>query len=156
MNIITRVATLEDLPILLEFEQQLIAVERPMDISLEQERKISYYDIGEFITSKLAEVFVAVKGAEIVGSGYGLIKENKPYFSERKFGHVGFMFVKPEFRGQGVSKLVLGAIFNWFKKHQIRETRLQVYPNNPQAIKAYQKVGFKENLVEMIHYLDEQ
>jgi len=49
MNIITRVATLEDLSILLEFEQQLIAVERPMDISLEQKRNISYYDIGAFI-----------------------------------------------------------------------------------------------------------
>jgi len=154
MNIITRVATLEDLPILLAFEQQLIAVERPMDISLEQQRKISYYDIGAFISSDIAEVFVAVKDTEIVGSGYGLIKENKSHFAEKQFGHVGFMFVKPEHRGQGVSKLVLDAIFNWFKTQGIRETRLQVYPNNPNAIKAYEKVGFKKNLVEMLHYLD--
>ncbi len=154
MNIIIRVATLEDLPILLEFEQQLITVERPMDISLEQLKKISYYDISEFIASDIAEVFVALNGAEIVGSGYGLIKENKSHFAEKKFGHVGFMYVKSEFRGQGISSLVLDAIFNWFKAHNIRETRLQVYPNNHNAIKAYEKVGFKKNLIEMLHYLD--
>ncbi len=154
MNVIIRIATLEDLPVLLEFEQQLISVERPMDISLEQHKKISYYDIGEFITSNNAQVFVAIMGTEIVGSGYGLIKENKPYFTENKFGHIGFMFVKSEHRGHGISKLVLHAIFDWFKTQHIRETRLQVYPNNPNAIKAYEKAGFKKNLVEMLHYLD--
>jgi len=154
MNIIIRTATLDDLPILLEFEQQLISVERPMDISLEQHKKINYYDIGEFITSDKAQVFVAVNETEIVGSGYGLIKENKAHFSEKKFGHVGFMFVKSEYRGHGIGQLVLQAIFNWFKTKNIRETRLQVYPNNPNAIRAYEKVGFKQNLVEMLHYLD--
>jgi len=153
MSIFIRTAVLKDLPVLLDFEQQLINVERPMDISLEQHKKINYYDIGEFIKSDQSEVFVAIKDNEIVGSGYGLIKENKPHFSERKFGHVGFMFVRQEYRGQGISSLVLEAIFNWFKTKNIRETRLQVYPNNPNAIKAYEKVGFKQNLVEMLHYL---
>jgi len=154
MSVTIRTATLKDLPILLEFEQQLISVERPMDISLEQDKKINYYDIGEFITSNKAQVFVAIKENEIVGSGYGLIKENKPHFREKHFGHVGFMFVKNECRGHGIGQLVLQAIFNWFKAKNIREIRLQVYPNNPNAIRAYEKVGFKKNLVEMLHYLD--
>ncbi len=154
MDIIVRTAILEDLPTLLDFEQQLIAVERPMDISLEQQGKINYYDIAEFIRMDTSQVFVANKDDEIVGSGYGLIKENKSHFSEKKFGHVGFMYVKDAFRGRGISGLILEAIFNWFKTQNIRETRLQVYPNNPGAIKAYKKVGFKENLIEMLHYLD--
>jgi GNAT superfamily N-acetyltransferase len=154
MTIKIRKATLGDLPILLEFEQQLIKVERPMDISLEQQKKIIYYDIGAFIKSKKAAVFVAVADNEIIGSGYGLIKNNDSKFKHATYGYVGFIFVLEKYRGKGTSSLILDQIFNWFKTKNIIETRLQVYQENPSAIKAYEKVGFEKNLIEMIHYLE--
>jgi len=154
MNIKIRKATLDDLDILLDFEQQLITVERPMDISLEQHKKINYYDINEFIKSNNAEVFVAVFNNEIVGSGYGLIKQNENHFAEKLHGHVGFMFVKKRYRGKGISKLLLNTIFDWFKTQNITEIRLQVYDINDSAIKAYEKAGFEKNLIEMLYYLE--
>lgn len=153
MSIKIRKAISKDLPVLLDFEQRLIAVERPMDISLEQHKKINYYDIGEFIKSDKAQVFVATSNSEIVGSGYGLIKLNKNHFAHKEHGYVGFMFVKNKFRGKGISKLVLNAIFDWFKTRNIIEVRLQVYEKNPSAIKAYEKVGFEKSLIEMLYYL---
>ena len=149
-----RKASLSDLSVLDDFLQQLITVERPMDPSLEQEKHITYYNISEFITSNDAALYVAAIHDEIVGCGYGLIKKNKPHFAYKKHGYVGFMFVKDEHRGKGISKKILSAIFEWFKSRGIKETRLQVYQDNPSAIKAYEKVGFKKNLVEMLHYLD--
>ena len=154
MNIKIRKATLLDLDILDDFLQQLIQVERPMDISLEQVNDITYYDISEFIRSNRSELFVATMNNEIVGSGYGQIKQNKDYFAQKEYGYVGFMFVKEEHRGKGISKLILNEIFNWFKSKNIKETRLTVYEENPSAIKAYEKIGFKKNLIEMLHYLD--
>ena len=154
MNIKIRKAIVADLPTLLDFEQELITIERPMDISLEQEKKIHYYDIGAFIKSEKAEVFVAVAETEIIGSGYGLIKNNDSKFKHPIYGYVGFMFVIEKFRGKGVSTLILNQIFSWFKTKNITETRLKVYEENPSAIKAYEKVGFEKNLIEMIHYLD--
>ncbi len=154
MNIKIRKATLNDLPILLDFEQQLIHVERPMDISLEQEKKIHYYDIGKFITSETSEVFVAVSNTEIIGSGYGLVKKNDSKFNHEFHGYVGFIYVVKEYRGQGISQLILTEVFNWFKSKNIKETRLQVYQDNPSAIKAYEKVGFKKNLIEMLYYIE--
>ena len=149
-----RIATLDDLDILNDFLQKLIQVERPMDVSLEQVKHITYYDISEFIKSKNSKLFVATINDEIVGSGYGLIKQNKNYFTHKEYGYVGFMFVKENHRGKGISKLLLNEIFRWFKTKNIIETRLQVYQENPSAIKAYEKVGFKKNLIEMLHYLD--
>lgn len=154
MSIKIRKATIEDLDILDDFLQQLIQVERPMDISLEQVKNITYYDISEFIKSKHSELFVATVNDEIVGSGYGLIKQNKSHFTHKEHGYVGFMFVTKEHRGKGISHLILNEIFSWFKSKNITETRLEVYQENPSAIKAYEKAGFKKNLVEMLHYLN--
>ncbi len=154
MEVKVRKATLSDLDILNDFLQLLIQVERPMDESLEQEKHITYYDISEFIKSNDAELFVATINNEIVGSGYGLIKQNKNHYAYKEHGYVGFMFVKEEHRGKGISKLILTTIFDWFKSRGIKETRLEVYQENPSAIKAYEKVGFKKNLIKMLHYLD--
>ncbi len=154
MTVKIRKATLADIHILEDFLQRLIAVERPMDESLEQEQHIKYYEVSEFITSDNAELFVATVNDEIVGSGYGLIKQNKPHFAYKEHGYVGFMFVKNDYRGNGISKLILNSIFDWFRSRGIKETRLEVYQENPSAIKAYEKVGFKRNLIKMLHYLD--
>jgi len=153
MDIKIRKATPKDLPVLLDFEQRLIAVERPMDISLEQHKKINYYDIGSFIESDSAELYVATIKDEIIASGYGLIKRNDAKFSYRKYGYIGFIYVKDEYRGQGISKLIFNAIFNWFRTKKIVEVKLTVYEENPSAIKAYEKLGFKKNLIEMLYYL---
>lgn len=154
MNIKIRKATLNDLNVLLDFEQQLISVERPMDRSIEQIKKITYYDLNELITSNLSAVFVAINHNEIVGCGYGLIRQNKSKFRLKEHGYIGFIFVKPAFRGNEINKLLFKDIFNWFKTKNINEVRLTVYKENLSAIKAYKKIGFEENLVEMLYYLN--
>jgi len=154
MSIKIRKATLADLNILDDFLQQLIKVERPMDVSLEQVRHITYYDISELIKSEQSELFVATVNNQVVGSGYGQIRQNKNYFTQKEHGYVGFMFIIEAHRGKGISQLLLNKIFSWFKSKNIKETRLSVYSENPSAIKAYEKVGFKKNLIEMLHYLE--
>ena len=52
-----RKATLADLPLLLDFEQALIKVERPMDSTI-KEGEVSYYDIADFIQQTDTEVLV--------------------------------------------------------------------------------------------------
>ena len=63
-----RKAKLEDLNILLEFEQGIITAERPYDPTL-KEGKINYYDISKMIIAEHITVLVATIGSEIVGSG---------------------------------------------------------------------------------------
>lgn len=144
-----RPATLEDLPILLGFEQKLIDAERPMDVTLKTDEKISYYDIGEYIKSDHTEVIVAEIDGEIVGSGYGQIRDRKEFFKQKQLGYIGFMYVKEEYRGKGISQKIIQYLYDWFKTEDLEEIRLTVYDKNPRAIKAYEKVGFKKHLIEM-------
>lgn len=143
-----RKATLDDLAILLEFEQGIIDAERPFDPTL-KEGKISYYDIEKMISASDVEVVVAVLNEQIIGSGYAQIENAKPYLNHKSYAYLGFMFTHPDHRGQGVNTLIIDALTNWVRSQDIFEMRLDVYSDNPSAIKAYEKVGFKKHLINM-------
>ncbi len=146
---VIRPAKLQDLPTLLEFEQKIIATERPMDPTLIQDQVISYYPIKAYIDASDTEVLVASENDQIVGSIYGQIRPRKDFFQTTHLGYIGFMYVKNAFRGQGVSKLLIEAITAWFQQRGIKEIILHVYAKNPRAIRAYEKVGFESHLIEM-------
>lgn len=144
-----RPATIEDLPILLDFEQKIIEAERPMDPTLIQDKEISYYNIEDYILSDHTEVVVAEIEGEIVGSGYGQIRDRKEFFKQKQLGYIGFIYVKDQHRGKGVSQEIIKYLCDWFKSKNLEEIRLTVYDQNPRAIRAYEKVGFEKHLVEM-------
>ncbi|MFK7951809.1 MAG: GNAT family N-acetyltransferase [Ekhidna sp.] len=144
----TRSATLDDLPILIEFEQGIIDYERPMDPTLKED-PISYYDLNKLISSFDSEVIVAIIDNEIIGSGYVKVLKAKPYLNHDRFGYIGFMFVQPKHRGKGVNKVINEALISWSRKQGLNEIRLEVYDQNDSAIKAYEKAGYSKNLVEM-------
>ena len=148
MKINTREANLNDLAVLLEFEQGIIDFERPFDLTLKDE-KISYYDIKAMILSEDVFVAVAVNGDEVVGSGYARIEVADPYLKHKKFAYLGFMYVKENARGKGVNGLVVEALNTWIRSQGVDEVRLDVYFENPGAIRAYEKVGFKKLLINM-------
>ncbi len=143
-----RKATLEDLPVLLEFEQGLIRAERPMDPTI-QNGKISYYDIGEFIRADDSEVYVVERGGEILASGYARIKPDRHYLKHERMGYLGFMYVPEEHRGQGLNKLIIERLIEWCKSRGLSEIRLDVYQTNESALRAYEKAGFKRHLITM-------
>lgn len=144
----TRKATLEDLTILLDFEQELIKAERPFDSTF-KEGKISYYDIEKMIVADEVELIVAEENNEIIASGYASIIIPKSYFKFNKFAYLGFMYTKPLHRGRGINKLVVETLFNWVRSQDTDEVRLDVYDSNYGAIKAYEKVGFQRHLLKM-------
>lgn len=144
-----RSADHSDLPTLLTFEQNIIAVERTMDPTLIQDQSISYYPLEEHLDALDTEVLVAEIEGQIVGSVFGQIRSRKAFHQTSQMGYIGFMYVKKAQRGQGVSQQLIKAITEWFNQHDIFEIFLQVYAQNPRAIRAYEKIGFENHLIEM-------
>ena len=146
---ITREATEQDLKILLEFEQGIVTAERPFNSTL-IDGEIHYYDLRHFIKSPDATLIVVEDKDEIVASGYALIRETeKDYYNFKTYAYLGFMFVKPEYRGKGINKIITDELVNWAKSRNISEIRLDVYAQNESAIKAYEKAGFEPLLLTM-------
>jgi ribosomal protein S18 acetylase RimI-like enzyme len=147
-NFTIRQATIEDLPVLLNFEQELIKAERPFDVTIRPD-PVSYYDIKDYILSKEVEVVVAENKTGIVSSGYALPKKARPYLDHSEYAYLGFMYTLPEYRGRGINQKIVSRLIKWSKKKGFKEIRLTVYADNIPAIKAYEKAGFNSHITEM-------
>jgi GNAT superfamily N-acetyltransferase len=147
-EITTRTAILEDLETLLTFEQGIIKAERPFDETLKL-GQISYYDIRQMILETETEVAVAEINDRIVGSGYAKIIEAKPYYTFEKYAYLGFMYTDSDFRGLGINSKIIQYLKDWCISQNVNEMRLDVYETNQSAVKAYEKYGFKKDMVNM-------
>jgi ribosomal protein S18 acetylase RimI-like enzyme len=86
---------------------------------------------------------------QIVATGYVQIRASKTYLQHSHHGYLGFMYVVPQCRGQGLNKQLLEKLIVWGQERGIRDFYLEVYTQNNVAIKAYEKVGFTSSVVEM-------
>jgi len=150
-----RKASLLDLEQLLVFEQDLIKTERPFDPTLKPD-PVNYYDLKSLLTSPLAEVVVAEIDNKIIASGYARIDNSKPFLKHSHHAYLGFMYVKPAYRGQGINKRIIDALKNWAAIQNITELSLEVYYDNISAIKAYEKIGFSRYILEMRYNLEDE
>jgi len=153
MEILIREATKADLPTLLDYEQRLIDAERPFDTTL-TERGTIYYDLPYMIDSPEVCLVLAEADGRIIGSGYARIMEAMSRYKYSHYALVGFMYVDPSYRGQGVNRLVMEILKEWVIKQGITEMKLEVYTGNESAIRAYEKFGFEGQILEMRIALD--
>jgi GNAT superfamily N-acetyltransferase len=148
-EIVIRPAVLADLDVLLKFEQAMIEAERPFDSGIRTGTDVRYYDLEALIASDDAEVIVAEIDSEIIACGYARIESSKAYLKHRQHSYLGFMYVVPEHRGKGVNKKVLEVLEAWSDSKGIYELRLEVYVENAAAIRAYEKSGYRGDILEM-------
>ena len=150
MDMVTiRKATVNDLEILYAFEQGVIAAERPFDTTLKSE-PIQYYNLPEMIRAAHIELAVAEwNNSHIIASGYARIEKAKHYLKHPRHAYLGFMYVLPQYRGQGINKKIIEYLKNWAALKNITELRLDVYFANTPAIKAYEKTGFAKHMLAM-------
>lgn len=80
--------------------------------------------------------------------GWILIGTSKDHFTEKKYGFIYELFVLEEFRGNGISKRLIETGVEHLKQDGFSEVRLSVYAGN-QAIKLYEKLGFKDKTITM-------
>lgn len=153
-KLVIRPANLGDLETLLDFEQAIIEYERPMVADMMTD-KFNYYDLKELILSDNARVLVAEQSGQLVGSGYAKVKRSRNYLTDEYHSFLGFMYVDPQYRGKGINGMIVNELINWSKNRGLNIVRLTVFEENGSAIKAYQKIGFKKEVIEMRLVIDD-
>lgn len=154
MNIHCRQAHPRELSILNQFQRGIIQAEAPY-IPRRKNTDYHYYDIAQLLEDKEVMVAVAEHDGYIIGSGYAKKVISRPYLEHDFHAYIGFMYVRPEYRGQGVAQRILDFLSGWAKSQGIDELRLDVFAENAVAVQAYQKAGFEPNLLEMRLQIDE-
>lgn len=143
-----RPAHLSDLDVLRDFQQGVVEAERPYDPTL-RPGTLHYYDLEALLSDPATLLVVAEHGPQVIGSGYARIQLAKPYLRHEQYAYLGFMYVRPEYRGQGVNTQILQALKHWAAALGLTEMRLEVYAENTAALKAYEKAGFAGHMLEM-------
>jgi GNAT superfamily N-acetyltransferase len=143
-----RPAVIEDLATLLQFEQGVIAAERPFDPTMKT-GNIHYYDLPAMIEATDIQLLVAEGNGPLIACGYARIESAKHFLKHPLHAYLGFMYVVPELRGKGINALIIDALRHWANAKNITELRLDVYYSNTAAIRAYEKQGFMQHLIQM-------
>lgn len=143
-----RKAEWSDLPQLKQLEQALIEAERPFDPTI-KEPPINYYDLEGMLRNPDLLMVVGDQDGRVVASGYCRIDPDKPFLKHGKKAYFGFMYVMPELRGQGLNGRIIAPLKEWARGRGITECRLDVYSGNNDAMRAYEKMGFRPYSVEM-------
>lgn len=82
-----------------------------------------------FFVARLDDVPAACGGVELVGNEYAELKR---------------MYVRPPFRGLGLSKLVLEQLTEHARRHGIQVLRLETGIHQREAICLYERMGFEQ------------
>lgn len=80
--------------------------------------------------------------------GWILIGESKDQFTDKMNGFIYELFVREEFRGNGISKQLMRTAIDHLRQDGHSEVRLSAFAGN-QAIKLYEKMGFNIRTVSM-------
>ncbi|WP_125558679.1 GNAT family N-acetyltransferase [Pseudoalteromonas rubra] len=150
-----RTATPEDLPTLSQLEQAVIAAERPFNKAIKA-KGAYYYDLPALLACPDSLLVVGEQDSKIVATGYVQHRQSKAQLAHERHGYLGFMYVDPDYRGQGLNQAIMTYLMNWSKQHEIRDFYLDVYSDNQGAIRAYEKAGFSPCLLEMKVHLSEE
>ncbi|KXF81938.1 GNAT family N-acetyltransferase [Enterovibrio coralii] len=145
---VMREATTRDIPRLLELEQILIQAERALNETMKPS-DVKYYDFEALIEDESACLLVVEDKGVIIGSGLAQIKTSKPALSHDLHCYLDFMVVEDSYRGQGLNKKVIEHLMVWSQSKSVSDFYLSVYSDNAPAVRAYEKLGFRSNILEM-------
>lgn len=152
MSVRCRLATAADLVTLNQFQDGIIEAEADY-IPRRQTQHYRYYDLTQLLADPDTRIVVAEREEQPVGSGYVQKRPSKAYLDHAHHGYIGFMYTRPECRGQGIAKSVLAALKAEAKDMGLDELRLDVFADNRVAITTYETAGFTPNLLEMRYAL---
>jgi GNAT superfamily N-acetyltransferase len=95
-------------------------------------------------------LFVAQSAVEPVGFLAGRVRAPTPPFGPAPVGFISEVFVAQSRRGTGAGRRLIEAATVWFAAQGVARLELQVLVGNTAARDAYLRLGWREELVQMV------
>lgn len=144
MKYIIEKAKIEDAKEIDNMLTSLIQDEREnYDKNINENYKVqNFYE--KYIDNKDNCILVAKANKEILGYVYGFIQNNGQVFNT-KIAQLDAIFVKKEYRGNGIAQSLIQELTKWAKEQGASNLELSVCKENKMAINLYMNEGFEEN-----------
>lgn len=138
MNLVFRLAVIEDLPALLELEQRCFTTDR-----------LNRRSFQWMITRAHGQLLVAQRGAHLVG--YAVVLFHRGTSLARLYS----IAIATDARGSGLGKQLLQRIEACALEHDCAYLRLEVRIDNPAAIALYERNGYRRFALIHDYYQDQ-
>lgn len=99
---------------------------------------------------RFACLVVAQDGAQIAGFVLGRVRGMPRYLGGASAGWISEVWVEPAYRKRGLAEAMVRSAIEWFKGQGIARIELQVVHGNAAAQRLYARLGFEEELVQMV------
>lgn len=146
-----RKAKLKDIPIIVKLAIDLVKYHEKFDKYFEPVKNVkSVYSkyFKNCIYSTKKKLLVALDEDRIIGYALGEISVRSPVFKKNKIGIINDMLIIKEYRRKKIANSFLKELFDWFNSKKIKNIELTVHSNNPNAISAWKKYGFKDFMIK--------
>jgi len=105
--------------------------------------------IAPFV-GRFAVVVVASDASEALGFVAGRVRSLPPYFGTGQVGAIGEVYVRERHRGGGLGRRLVERAVAWYRENGISRVELQVVVGNPDAVRFYERLGWTQELVQMV------
>ena len=119
----------------------------------EEWRTYKKKEIQLLLQSENSKIFLVKGSNEILGYVRGVVQNVSPVFKVGKIGRIEEMFVKKEFRRQGIGNLLIHSIKQWFKEKMVERIDIQVGNENISGKLFWENEEFKTNSIKMTYNL---
>lgn len=145
MNMTIRPANLTDIETLLLFGKELHFVEKEFEPAL----KYSEDEARERYTRQLQNplaLFLIASDKMQEAIGYLYAHAEKTEGSTDPECNLEVIYIKPEFRGRGLSSELIHACIDWAKENNIHKIKTEIFAKNTASKIAFEKQGFEQYL----------
>lgn len=105
--------------------------------------------IAKNLRSNHAAIWLAEDNGEAIGYSFVQIKQNIRLFNIQKLGHFSDLYVRKEYRRQGISTRFKNEGLKWFRKKGVKYASILVNTVNAPAHHIYKNWGFFDYNIEM-------
>lgn len=143
-------ATEKDVPVILDFIKQIATYENMLDkvIATEESLKESIFE------NNRAEALLIELDNKVIG--YIVYFFNYSTFVGREGLYIEDIYIKPEYRGQGLGKICFEFLVKIAKKYKCQRVEWTCLDWNEPSLKFYKSIGAKQMNEWIIHRLDKE
>lgn len=121
-----------------------------MMITLPADAFTHWVDSIKTIYDRFAWLFLAEKDGNIVGFTLGRTRSAPKYFGGDLIGFISDVFVDDSARGAGVGRQMMESVMKFYTDQGVKRIELQVIMSNIPAHELYKKLGWKDELIQMV------
>ena len=99
--------------------------------------------VAEVAKRPTSAAFIAEEGSRMVGFVSGGLESNQPDRLPEQFATIGYLYVDPTCRRQGVARRLVEAMADWARvQHQVEHMEMSVLASDASAAAFWRSIGF--------------